>query len=401
MVKEKNEHHTVLELPVEAPPTKDGVRRFKKGLYPQKRKKWYQASLKKDSFLQNLLTYFLLAFFGVTMLVPFFWMVSTSLKDPGSVFEFPPRWIPAITTQYYEVNGEKIPIRIIREYKETDTVRVKTITDDPSTSQYLNLPREEVKKDWKVKIVWENYPKAWKAIEFGRGYVNSLFIAITITLGQVLTSSMAAYAFARLVFPMRDQLFLAYLATMMIPRAVTMIPVFILLKKMPEIMNFIFHTTYWSSDLYIGNYFIGKPIGIDSYFALIMPGLFSAYGTFMLRQFFMSIPSDLEDAAKIDGCSLFGIYWRIILPLSKPALATLITFTFMGAWREFMWPLVVANSQEMMPLPVLLASFQGLYTTDWTLLMAGSIIVLLPVVLIFILSQRFFIEGIQLGAVKG
>jgi multiple sugar transport system permease protein len=132
-----------------------------------------------------------------------------------------------------------------------------------------------------------------------------------------------------------------------------------------------------------------------------MPALFSAYGTFMLRQFFMSIPSDLEDAAKIDGCSLFGIYWRIILPLSKPALATIVTFTFMGAWREFMWPLVVANSQEIMPLPVLLASFQGLYTTDWTLLMAGSIIVLLPIILIFIFSQRFFIEGIQLGAVKG
>jgi multiple sugar transport system permease protein len=186
--------------------------------------------------------------------------------------------------------------------------------------------------------------------------------------------SLTAYAFARLRFPGRDKLFFAYLGTMMIPGSVTMIPVFVIMKKL-----------HW----------------INSYEALIIPGLFSAYGTFMLRQFFMGLPRELEEAAKIDGCSLFGIFWKIILPLSKPALATLTTLTFMGSWNNFMWPLVVTNSTEMKTLPIGLQSFQGMYNTEWTLLMAASIIVLLPVIVVFLANQRFFEEGIQLGAVKG
>ncbi len=274
---------------------------------------------KTKSTMKKILSYILLSIFGVSMIVPFLWMVSTSLKEPGDVFTYPPKWIPK-------------------------------------------------------PIIWENYPKAWNAVPFARGYINSIFVAVTVTFGQVFTSSLAAYAFARLSFPGRDKLFLGYLGTMMIPGAVTMIPVFILLRKLG-----------W----------------IDTYKALIIPSMFSAYGTFMLRQFFMSLPTDLEDAAKIDGCSLFGIYTKIILPLSKPALATLTIFTFMGSWMSFMWPLIVTNSMELKTLPVMLASFQGLYTTDWTLLMAGSIIVLSPIVVVFILGQRYFVEGIKLGAIKG
>ena len=269
--------------------------------------------------MKKTLSYILLSLFGISMIVPFLWMVSTSLKEPGDVFTYPPKWVPA-------------------------------------------------------PIIWENYPKAWNAVPFARGYMNSIFVAVTVTFGQVFTSSLAAYAFARLSFPGRDKLFLGYLGTMMIPGAVTMIPVFILLRKLG-----------W----------------IDTYKALIIPSMFSAYGTFMLRQFFMSLPTDLEDAAKIDGCSLFGIYTKIILPLSKPALATLTIFTFMGSWMSFMWPLIVTNSMELKTLPVMLASFQGLYTTDWTLLMAGSIIILSPIIVVFILGQRYFVEGIKLGAIKG
>ena len=290
--------------------------------------------------------YILMGVFGLGMVFPFLWMVSTSLKEAGDVFTYPPKWIP-----------------------------------DP--------------------VVFANYLKAWRAIPFARGYINSAVVTIIVTAGQVFTSSLAAYAFARLQFPGRDKLFLAYLATMMIPGAVTMIPVFILLRIMPEVLDNIFNTGFWSSDLYIGSIFIGKPIGIDSYFALIAPGLFSAYGTFMLRQFFMGIPKDLEDAARIDGCSKLGTYFRIILPLSKPALATLTIFTFMGSWRNFMWPLIVTNSVEMKTLPVMLASFQGLYATDWTLLMAASIIVMVPTLTVFIVGQKFFVEGIRLGAIKG
>ncbi|MCH7590080.1 carbohydrate ABC transporter permease [PVC group bacterium] len=280
------------------------------------------------------------------MLIPFYWMIVTSLSAPGSL------------------DLQLIP--------------------DP--------------------VMWENYPKAWMAVNFGRGYINSMLVTMCVTFGQVFTSSMAAYAFARLDFPGRDKVFLAYLATMMIPKDVTMIPNFILLKYIPEGLNILFspENLFWTQDLFLfGKYYMGKPIGYDSYFALIMPGLFSAYGTFMLRQFFMTIPTDLEDAAKIDGCSYFGIYWRVILPLSKPALATLTTFTFMGSWKEFMWPLVITSSLDMKTLPILLQYFQGLYFTEWNLLMAGSVIMVIPALIMFLFAQRYFVEGIQLGAIKG
>ena len=350
--------------------------------------------------LRHFIAYVFLTLFGVTMLIPFLWMVSTSLKDPGAVFNFPPEWIPGQTKYFFQQEvGTRVQVRLIGE-SEGDFVKVKFV-EGPRKEMYTEVPAHSLTREWKLKVEWENYPRAWKAIPFARGYINSLFVTICVTLGQVITSSMAAYAFARLHFPGRDKLFMAYLSTLMIPGVVTLIPVFILLKLMPELFNHLFHTSWWTSDLFIGKHYVGKPLGIDSYFALIMPGLFSAYGTFMLRQFFMSIPEDLEDAAKIDGCTLFGIYYRIILPLSKPALATLVTFTFMGQWKNFMWPLIVANSEEMMPLPVLLASFKGLYSTDWTLLMAGAIIVLAPMIVVFMACQKYFVEGIQLGALKG
>ena len=225
-----------------------------------------------------------------------------------------------------------------------------------------------------TSFVWENYVRAWKVVPFARFYLNSIIVVVLTTAGQVATSALSAYAFARLHFPGRDKIFFAYLATMMIPGAVTMIPVFILLRSLG-----------W----------------IDTYKALILPGIFTAYGTFMLRQFFLTLPKDLEDAAKIDGCGYFGIFWKILLPLSRPALATLTTFTFMGTWMNFMWPLVVINSHEKFTLPVGLAYFQSLHHTDWTLLMAGSLMMILPVLLLFVFNQRYFVEGIKLSGIKG
>lgn len=359
-------------------------------------------TLRKDAvhrFVKDMIAYVLLSLFGVSMLIPFLWMISTSLKEAGAVFTFPPQWIPAQTSYYMTEGTERIAVRPLGE-AGVNKVKIK-ITAGPRRDEMLVIEKPALIKEWRMKIIWDNYVRAWKAIPFGRGYINSLTITLCVTIGQVLTSSMAAYAFARLRFPLRDQLFMGYLSTMMIPGVVTLIPVFVIFKVMPDMLNALFHTTFWTTDLFVGKYYVGKPIGIDSYFALIMPGLFSAYGTFMLRQFFMSIPEDLEDAAKIDGCSLFGIYLRIIVPLSKPALATLVTFTFMGQWKNFMWPLIVANSEEMMPLPVLLASFKGLYSTDWSLLMAGGIIVLIPMIVVFVAAQKYFVEGIQLGALKG
>lgn len=278
---------------------------------------------RRNEFFKKAGAYLLLTIGSLTMIGPFLWMISTSLKEPGAVFSFQKNW--------WE---EWIP----------------------------------------VSFVWENYVKAWQVVPFARFYLNSIFVSLLITAGQVMTSSMAAYAFARLRFPGRDKIFFGYLATMMVPGAVTMIPVFILLR-------------------YLG--------WIDSYKALIMPGIFTAYGTFMLRQFFLTLPKDLEDAAKIDGCSYFGIFWKIILPLSQPALATLTTFTFMGSWMNFMWPLIVINTQDKFTLPIGLAYFQSLHGTDWTLLMAASVMMILPILLLFAFNQRFFVEGIKLSGIKG
>ncbi len=260
---------------------------------------------------------------AVSMAAPFLWMVSTSLAESGQIFaEGRPWWQEWLPTSF----------------------------------------------------VWQNYVKVWEVVPFAKFYVNSIFVSICITAGQVITSAMAAYAFARLNFPGRDRIFFGYLATMMIPGAVTMIPVFILLRHFG-----------W----------------IDSYKAMILPGIFSAYGTFMLRQFFLTLPKDLEDAAKIDGCSYGRIFWHIILPLSKPALATLTTFTFMGSWMNLMWPLIVVNTHTKYTLPVGLAYFQGVHGTDWTLLMAASMLMILPILIVFLFNQRFFVEGIKLTGIKG
>ncbi|WP_017434280.1 carbohydrate ABC transporter permease [Saccharococcus caldoxylosilyticus] len=252
------------------------------------------------------------------MIFPFLWMLSTSLKGMGEVFIFPPKMF-----------GEKIH--------------------------------------------WENYLRAFDRFPFGLFFWNSLKITVIVVIGQLITSSMAGYVFARLKFRYRDYLFGLYLATMMVPGQVTMIPTFILMR----------------------HYGL-----VDTHAALILPGLVSAFGTFLMRQFFLTIPAALEDAAKIDGCTPFGVYWRIFLPLSKPALATLGVFIFMGMWNDFLGPLVFINSLEKMTLPLGLASMQGMYSTDWPVLMAGTVLSLLPIIIIFLLAQDFFIRGVTLSGLK-
>lgn len=259
------------------------------------------------------------------MVAPFYWMLATSVRDPNAAF---------------------------------------------STSHIDWWPKE---------FVWNNYAEAIarmdkEGMNFWRLYGNSLGVAVLGTLGQVVTSSLAAYAFARLRFPLREQLFFGYLATMMIPGSVTLIPVFVIIR-------------------YLG--------WVDTYWALIVPGIFSPWGVFMLRQFFMSLPRELEESARMDGCSLTQIYWRITLPLSKTALATLATFTFMGFWGSFMWPLIVTVSPELRTLPIGLTVFTQRYSADYSLLMAVSVMATLPVILLFLFNQRYFIESIKLQGIKG
>jgi len=246
-----------------------------------------------------------------------------------------------------------------------------------------------------------NYSGVVEAFAFVRYYTNSLIIASTVTAVQVSTSALAAYAFARLNFRGRDAIFLGYLATMMIPADVLMIPQFVLMKKIPDWLNLVFGTDFFSGFLYLGDAFIGHPVGLDSYFALIAPGCFSAYGTFMLRQFLLGVSREIEEAAYIDGCSTWEVFWHVVLPLAKPALGALAIFTFLGNWRGFVWPLIMTDSDSMMVLPVGLAKLSDLYNNDYGLICAGSVLMLIPMAVVFVLCQRWFISGIQLGAVKG
>jgi len=252
---------------------------------------------------------------------------------------------------------------------------------------------------------WGNFRQVWESIPFLRYYLNSLLVAVLATTGQVFTSAAAAFAFSRLEWKHRDRLFLAYLATMMIPHSVTMIPNFIALRYLPDLLQSCFPWVDWAAARYLGTGanapYIGRLVGLDSYFALVAPAMFSAYGTFMLRQFLQNIPRSLDEAARIDGASNARIFWTIILPLARPGLTTLTVLTFMGVWSSFLWPLVVTHQDALRTLPVGLQSFHGEFGTQWHLMMAAALLMLLPVVVVFLAAQRFFVAGATLGAVKG
>lgn len=255
-----------------------------------------------------------------SMLVPFIWMLLTSLMSKEQIFAYPPIW-------------------------------------------------------WPQPIQWDNYSKTMDSIPIWQFFWNSLLVAIVTTLGQLLTCSMAAYAFARLNFRFKEPLFLAFLGTMMIPPQVNIVPLFILMSKLG-----------W----------------IDTYAALIIPGLFGAFGIFLLRQWYLTFPVELEDAARIDGCNPLQIYWHLALPLALPALATLGIFTFITTWNSFLWPLIVTNTENMRTLPVGLAAFKGSFreTTDWAQLMAAGVITVIPSVLVFLVGQKYFIQGLMAGSLK-
>lgn len=223
---------------------------------------------------------------------------------------------------------------------------------------------------------WGNYAEALTALPFGLFLQNTLIVAVLSMIGQTMTAAMVAFAFARLRFPHRDKLFLLVLSTMMLPPQVTMIPTFVL----------------WTI-----------PGWVDSLKPLIIPAFFGggAFFIFLLRQFFLTLPSELEDAARLDGCSNWGIFRHVALPLSKPALTTVALFSFIGHWNDFLGPLIYTQSLEKKTLAVGLTAFKSLHGTEYHLLMAASVAVLLPILIIFFCAQRYFVEGIQSGAVKG
>jgi len=223
------------------------------------------------------------------------------------------------------------------------------------------------------RINLDGYREVWSEIPFARMYLNSFIVAISVTVCQLVTSALAGYAFARLDFPGRDVVFMIYLSAMMIPHQATVIPSFLLMRKFNM---------------------------VDRYTSLILPFAAGPFGAFMLRQFFMSMPRSLEEAAIIDGCSRFGVLRSVVLPLCKPALVTLGLFQFMFSWNDFMWPLIVTNKMSMRTLQVGLALLRAEVSTEWPMLMAATVMATVPILVAFLAAQRQFIESIAFTGLK-
>ena len=224
-------------------------------------------------------------------------------------------------------------------------------------------------------ITFENYRNVFQQIPLSRYFFNSLLVATITTIGQVIFSALAGYAFARLKFPFRNLIFLIVLITMLVPPQVNIIPLFFLMREL--------HL-------------------IDTYQALILPGMFGGFGIFLMRQYFLGLPKDWEESARIDGCNLFQTFFKIALPLALPTVATLALFTFVTTWNSFMWPLIVTNSESMRTLPVGLAIFKGSFRelTLWGELLACSVICTIPVIGVFLIGKKYFINDIMQGGVK-
>lgn len=263
---------------------------------------------------------FLLAFLGaLAFLVPFLWAVSTSLKPSHQIFADPPIWIPS-------------------------------------------------------PVLYSNYADALTELPFVRYFANTSIITFGALIGEVLSSTLVAYGFARMRFPGRDVLFLILLGTMMLPMQVTMIPIFI-----------IFRSLGW----------------VDTFLPLIVPAYFgSPFYIFLLRQFFLTIPGDLEDAAFIDGATHVQTLWRIFVPLSLPAMATVAVFSFMHHWQDFFMPLIYLNSKELKTVSLALQMFRAEFSTDWNLMMAAAVTTSIPCLLLFFFAQRYFISGIVMTGMK-
>lgn len=237
-------------------------------------------------------------------------------------------------------------------------------------------------------VVWQNFQNSMTVANFGRYFFNTAVVSLFTVLFLLFFSSLAGYTFARLRFPGRNVLFFIILSTMMVPSQVTMIPIFVMMSRFPGMG---------------GNNLLGQGGAglLNTYAALIIPHIAGAFYIFMMRQFMSSLPSELSDAGRIDGASEFGIFWRIMLPLSGPALTTLGLFAFANSWNSFLWPLVVTNTESMRTVQLGLAVFRGIHFTQTTLFMAGTTIATLPVLILFLLGQRYFVRGIAMSGIKG
>lgn len=275
--------------------------------------------IKTDKFFK-IFCFTVLTVGAISMLLPFFFMVTLSFSPENQIFSYPPKFIPS-------------------------------------------------------QVILENYKNIFATIPLQKYFLNSFIIAVLTTAGQVLISASAGYAFARLNFRFKEPLFLIILITMMIPPQVNIIPLFFVMREL-----------HWT----------------DTYQAMILPGMFGGFGVFMMRQYFKMLPKELEDAAKIDGCNAFGIFFRTALPLAAPAIASLGIFTFITTWNAFMWPLIVTTSDMMRTLPVGLSYLKSGYREIilWGELGAYCVICCIPVIFVFLAGRKYFIKDIMSGGVK-
>ncbi|MET3193546.1 multiple sugar transport system permease protein [Bacillus sp. OAE603] len=243
------------------------------------------------------------------------------------------------------------------------------LTSLKTYAESIHVPPVIIPKDFQ----WENYKEVFTLLPFFKFMLNTLIVTVLRTAGQLFLCSLAAYAFARIEFPGRNVLFLVALSVLMVPGQVFLLPQYMIMVKLG-----------WLNTLQ----------------AVVVPGLFSAFGTFLLRQFFMGLPKELEEAARLDGCNHFQIYWRVMLPLAKPGLVALGIFTTLWSWNELMWPMIVNSSPESMTLSVGLSSLQGQYLTNYPVLMAGSFLAIVPMLILFMILQKQFIEGIAITGGK-
>ena len=274
---------------------------------------------KTKNILGNIGFYTISIIIAVIVMIPFFWMLSTSLKSKGALMALPVQWIP----------------------------------EEPTLDAYAQV---------------------FKRFPFLRAVGNSLFITVSYTLITILSSSMAAFAFTKIRFPFANGVFKLYLASMMIPTQVTLIPLFIIM--------------------------IGMNL-TDTYTSVICPSLFKAFGIFLLVQIMRSVPNDFIEAAKIDGAGMWYIYRKIMLPLSAPAIATLAITTFMDSWNDYLWPLVMLSNRNKMTIKLALNSLNGKYATEYNVLMAGSLISMIPIIIVYIGANSRMKSGIMVGGVKG
>lgn len=280
--------------------------------------------MRRSAVWRHLPAYGALLIATLIAVLPFLWMLATAFKSGQEVFSWPPTLLPRHGTL-------------------------------------------------------DNFVRAWGTGNFPRLFLNSAVVATSATLTNLLFDSMAAFAFARLRFPLREPLFAVVLATMMLPTVVTIIPLFLIVKSLPA---------------------FGPGGWLNSYPGIVAPGAATAFGIFLFRQYFETIPIDIDEAARLDGASLWRTYWQLIMPLSKPAVVTVAIFTFIAQWNDFLWPLVVATDADMYTVQVGLSYFTSEHTIDWPLLMAAAVIVTVPVLLIYFCLQRYFVGGLTAGGVK-